>query len=42
MKSRIVQALLLIILFVLGVIVFNSMNAPQPEVSNEGYVPPSP
>ena len=42
MKSRILQAILLIILFVVGVVVFNSMKSTPTEVSNEGYIPPSP
>lgn len=42
MKSRIVQAVLLLVFFVLGVVVFNSMKAPQSEASNDGYVAPAP
>lgn len=31
MKSRLFEAILLIILFVVGVIFFNAWNAPQPQ-----------
>ncbi len=42
MKSRIVQAVLLVVLFTLGVVVFNSMSTPSSEGPSDGYVAPSP
>jgi hypothetical protein len=43
MKSRILQALALIVLFVLGVVLFGGGSSSEgSSTSTEGYVPPSP
>ncbi len=42
MKSRVLQAIILLIVFVIGVVLFNSGNNDTPTTDSSGYVPPSP
>ncbi len=42
MKSRIVQAILILIVFAVGVVLFNSGSNDTPATDSSGYVPPSP
>ncbi len=42
MKSRILQAIILIIVFVTAIVLFNSGSSSAPVEDNSGYLPPSP
>lgn len=41
-RSRILQLIALIVLFVIAVVLFSGGGSGEPTVDNTGYIPPSP